>query len=222
MNKILWGIVLIAIGVIIGTNSFGLTDINIFFDGWWTLFIIVPCLIGLFDNKEKKTGDIIGLIIGVLLLLSIRDLISFDIIAKLIVPAIFIIIGLSIIFNGTVKTKVTKKVKEGKTTGVENITATFSEQRISKDDESFQGSNLNAIFGSILLDLRSANLEKETIIDASSIFGSIEILVPKDVNIIVKSTPIFGGVSNRVSKSKDNKKTIYIQAFCMFGGIDIK
>ena len=74
----------------------------------------------------------------------------------------------------------------------------------------------------MFLDLRDATLEKETILDATSVFGGIEILVPKDVNIIVKSTPIFGGVSNRVSKSKDNKKTIYIQAFCMFGGIDIK
>ena len=52
MSRILWGICFIIIGIIIGTNSFGLTNINIFFDGWWTLFIIVPCFIGLFNKKE--------------------------------------------------------------------------------------------------------------------------------------------------------------------------
>ena len=60
-NKILWGIVLITIGVMIGLNILGLTDINFFFRGWWTLFIIIiPCLIGLFnDEEEGKTGNLI-------------------------------------------------------------------------------------------------------------------------------------------------------------------
>ena len=45
-GNVLWGLVFIAIGIIIGLNSMGVTRINIFFSGWWTLFIIVPCFIG--------------------------------------------------------------------------------------------------------------------------------------------------------------------------------
>ena len=45
LSRILWGIVLIFIGVIWGLNRTGVADINIFFDGWWTLFIIVPSAI---------------------------------------------------------------------------------------------------------------------------------------------------------------------------------
>ena len=71
LSKILWGIVFIVIGIIIGLNALGVTNINIFFDGWWTLFIIIPCLIGLFDNdSEGKTGNLIGIVIGVILLPS--------------------------------------------------------------------------------------------------------------------------------------------------------
>lgn len=59
-SKMLWGIVLIALGIVIGLNALNITAINIFFRGWWTLFIIIPCLIGLFDSKsEGKTGNII-------------------------------------------------------------------------------------------------------------------------------------------------------------------
>ena len=76
-KNVLWGIILVVLGVIIGTNSLGLTDINLLFDGWWTLFIIVPCFIGLFTNSEK-TGNIIGILIGVALLLGINDIIAFD------------------------------------------------------------------------------------------------------------------------------------------------
>ena len=52
-GNVLWGIVLIIIGLIIGGNALGITDINIFFDGWWTMFIIIPCFIGLFKEEDK-------------------------------------------------------------------------------------------------------------------------------------------------------------------------
>ena len=96
-RNILWGLVLILIGLVFGGNALGITDINIFFAGWWTLFIIVPCFIGLFKENEK-TGNIIGLLIGIALLLACQDIIDFDIIAKLWFPAILICIGISIIF----------------------------------------------------------------------------------------------------------------------------
>lgn len=220
LSKVLWGIVLIVIGVIIGINSLGIAEINIFFDGWWTLFIIVPCLIGLFTEKSK-TGNIIGLVIGIALLLAIRDIINFELIAKLIVPFILVAIGLSLIFNDILKSNVTAKVKELNKNDLDNIVATFASQKILPEKE-FKGANLDAVFGGIFLDLRNAELPLETVIKASSIFGGIDIIVPKDVNVIVKSTPIFGGVSNKISNSKGNKKTIYIDALCMFGGVDIK
>ena len=47
VSGILWGIVLVAVGVILTLNAFGVANVDIFFDGWWTLFIIVPCVIGL-------------------------------------------------------------------------------------------------------------------------------------------------------------------------------
>ena len=49
ISKILWGIAFIFAGVIFALNAFGITDIEIFFDGWWTLFIIIPCLVGIFS-----------------------------------------------------------------------------------------------------------------------------------------------------------------------------
>ena len=61
------GLIFIIIGVIIGLNAFHITNIDLFFDGWWTLFIIVPCFIGII-TEENKLENIIGLIIGIGLL----------------------------------------------------------------------------------------------------------------------------------------------------------
>lgn len=220
VSRILWGVVLIILGIIIGTNSFGITHIDIFFTGWWTLFIIVPCFINLFDEKESQTGNFIGLLIGCALLLVTRGILDFEFVAKLIMPCIFIGIGLSLICSHTMKNKISEKVRLEKKNGLESIVATFSEQKVSKEGI-FKGANLDAVFGCVTLDLRQVSIEKEAVIVASAIFGSVDILVPDDVEVKVKATPIFGGVSNH-SRKGNQKKTLYIEALCLFGGMDIK
>ena len=45
LSKKLWGIVFVLFGIVLGLNALGITNINIFFAGWWTMFIIVPSLI---------------------------------------------------------------------------------------------------------------------------------------------------------------------------------
>lgn len=58
-GNILWGLVFIAIGTIWGLNALGITQINLFFEGWWTLIIIIPCFIGLFRESDK-IGNLVG------------------------------------------------------------------------------------------------------------------------------------------------------------------
>lgn len=221
-KNVLWGIILVVLGVIIGTNSLGLTDINLLFDGWWTLFIIVPCFIGLFTNSEK-TGNIIGILIGVALLLGINDIIDFDKIWTLLLPLVIVVVGLSLIFKDIFNSKVSKEIKKiNKENNKDNdYFAAFSDQNIDLNNEDFKGADLTAIFGGLKLDLRKANIDKDVVINASSIFGGIDILIPNDVNVKVKSTSLFGGVTNKKSNN-DNQKTIYINALCMFGGVEIK
>lgn len=223
IKNILWGIVLIIIGVIIGLNTMGIINIDIFFDGWWTLFIIVPCFIGLFTNKDK-TGNIIGLLVGVILLLGMQNIIDFNLIWKFLLPSIIVIIGLSLIFKNTFNSKINSEIKKlnSKNTKDNEYCATFSGQRIDFPNEEFKGATLNSVFGSITCDLREAKIKEDVVINASSVFGGIDIIVPDDVNIKIKSNSIFGGVDNKKKNNEDNKYTIYVNASCLFGGVDIK
>ena len=223
-GNILWGLVFIILGLIFGGNALGITNIDVFFDGWWTLIIIIPCLIGLF-KEENKTGNIIGLIIGVVLLLACQDLINFEIIWKLLLPTILVAIGLSIIFKDTVGGKVKEEIRKlnQNQNGANEYCATFAGQNVKFDGEEFNGANLTAVFGGIKCDLRNAVIKSNQVINCSSIFGGIDILVPEYVKIKVKSTPIFGGVSDKSKgNSKEDAPVIYINATCMFGGVDIK
>ena len=223
VKNILWGIALVVIGVIIGLNTMNVVNIDIFFDGWWTLFIIVPCFIGLFTNKDK-TGNIIGLFVGVILLLGMQNIIDFNLIWKLLLPSIIVIIGLSLIFKNTFNSKINNEIKKlnNKNTKDNEYCATFSEQRIDIPNEEFKGATLNSVFGSITCDLREAKIKEDVVINASSVFGGIDIIVPDDVNIKIKSNSIFGGVNNKKKNNEDKKYTIYVNASCLFGGVDIK
>ena len=222
LSRILWGIVLIFIGVIWGLNRTGVADINIFFDGWWTLFIIVPSAISFFEKGNNKISSLIFLIIGVLVLLEALGLFEFEILWEILLPVIVVLIGLFLIFGNKVDFNVKEKTKCLDSKDTENIFAAFGEQNVNKAGENFEKANLNAIFGSVKLDLREAKLEKETAIGAWAIFGGIEILVPKDCIVKVKGTPIFGGISNERKNNEDAKKTIYIEGYAVFGGIEIK
>ena len=164
MNKIstvLWGLVLVALGLILGLNALDITDINLFFSGWWTLFIIIPCFIGLFQNKGKL-ASFIGLCIGIFLLLAAQGIVSFELLFKLLIPAVLIAIGLGIVNNAIVSSAVQKKLKNVDKNGLESYAATFSEQKVDKTNEEFKGANLDAVFGSVVLDLQKA-INKENI-----------------------------------------------------------
>lgn len=222
-SNVLWGIVLILIGIVIALNVLNIAKIDIFFEGWWTLFIIVPSFIGLFSEHEK-VGNIIGILIGVVLLLCVRDVLDFSFVWKLIVPAIIVIIGIKLIVNGLRQNKGKEVLDQLKESGeVKSINAIFSGSDAEYKDELFKGAQVNAVFGGVKLDLRGALIEGDCVLDISAVFGGVDVFTDDNINIKINSNSIFGGVSNKKeNKSKDNPYTLYINANCLFGGVDVK
>lgn len=221
INSIIWGLVLLAVSAVLILNAFEVTSIEIFFDGWWTLFIIVPSFIGVFNDNDK-TGNIIGLLIGAFLLLACQNIIDFDIVWKLIVPVIIAVIGIKMIFGVIGGNRGFKSI-EANRNDFKTGFAAFSGQDINFDNEIFRGAELTAIFGGIKLDLRKAFFEGDAVINACCIFGGADILLPDNVNVKVNSNSLFGGIDNKKHQnSKDNLHTVYLNGTCIFGGVDIK
>lgn len=223
VGKIVLGLALIAVGVIFGLNAAGLTDINVFFDGWWTLFIIVPCAVGLVTEREK-TGNLIGIAIGVVLLLWRQGIVDLELVWKLLLPAVIVIIGVRLIvkaFSGD-KSKVilTNMYTQGRAPRV--VCAVFSGNDVNFDSQPFEGAELTAVFGGIECDLRTALFQQDCAIKVCSVFGGIDILVPDDVQVKVNTLSLFGGVSNKSRGNKNAPVTIYLTGTCLFGGVDIK
>ena len=224
VRTILWGVVLILVGVVLSLNVLGITNWDLLFDGWWTLFIIVPCVIGLFTENDK-TGNLIGILIGVLLLAGCQDWISFTLMLKLLVPVGIILVGIRMI----VRPLFDKKAKDGfKKVQAEvgqfrEYGAVFSGHDLNYAGMTFEGVKLNAVFGGMKCDLREAVIQKDAAIEVCALFGGIDILLPENVNVRVATTSVFGGVGNKHKNAGgEGTPTIYVTGLCMFGGTDLK
>ena len=222
-SNLLWGIILVAVGVILAMNALGFASIDIFFDGWWTLFIIVPCAIGLFTDYDK-TGHLIGICIGVFLLLCCQDILNFRMFWKLLFPAIIVIVGVKLILGSMLGNRGEQAFKQIQETGsVKSGAATFSGATFDYTGEVFEGARLDAVFGGIKCDLRGAIINGDCVINASTVFGGIDIYVPEGLNVKVSSNSIFGGVSGKERRNDPaNQHTLYLNATCLFGGVEIK
>lgn len=224
INRVLWGVVLVAVGVLFGLKAMNIIDFDIFFDGWWTLFIIIPSFISLITQRDK-TGSIIGLVVGVVLFLASRDIISFAMLWKLLIPAVIVIIGLCLIFKDVFNKRAKDAVKRINAEGypLKQGTAVFAGQKVNFAGNDFYGAELTAVFGGLECDLRGAVIDRDTVINVSAIFGGIDIYVPENVNIEICTTPIFGGTANKTQRARmENTPTVFINGLCIFGGVDIK
>jgi len=224
VRNILWGVALVAAGVLLGLNALELTHINIFFDGWWTVFILVPCVIGLFSEKDKM-GNIIGIIVGLLLLAGCQDWLSFDLLWKLAVPAVVVLIGLKIIFKDLFAHKVQQGFDAAQSVAgkLPQYAATFSGQKVNFAGQVFTGADMTAVFGGIDCDLRGAIINNDVPIRLTAVFGGIDVIVPAGVQVKVVSNSLFGGVSNKYQNSNvEGAPTVYVHASCIFGGADLK
>ena len=211
-RNLFWGILLIVVGILFLGRNMDWWDFSIFFDGWWTLFLIVPSVISLIRRESIGTSFLI-LVLGVLMLLASQEVIEWRTIWKVFVPLIIIVIGLSIIF-------VNRKAKEKKVrANAKEYVAIFSgvDEVINKIESDFK---ITSIFGGVELDMRDVKLDSDLVIDCFTLFGGIDIKLPKDVKVEVNGLPIFGGVENKY-RNHDAKVTVYINHTTIFGGVDL-
>ena len=209
-NSFIWGIALVLGGILFLLNNIGVFDLS--FRGWWTLFIIVPSLIGLF-HKGGIVSSLLGIFLGVLLFMGANEIISYNLVWQIFIPIVIISIGLTLLFGPR------GKLRRGKDAG--DLLAIFGGNEVKVVDE-FNGSSMIAVFGGVELDLSEAKITKDIVIDSVAVFGGNEIILPKNVKVKESGMSIFGASESTI-KEKSNKKTptVTISYVNVFGGLDI-
>lgn len=219
---ILAGICMIAVGIGYIGNVAGLWNgFTVFFRGWWTVFIILPALAGVLDNGLGSFYTA-GLLVGLVFLIAQRGLV--DSIVKLLLPTLFIYIGLRIIFrNKPFGFRRIVNADDGHAYFIPVFRSIFAPRNIKLDNE-FPGADVSSWFAPITLDLTQAKIEGDAAIRVSVIFAPVTIKINPEINLRGNKT---GGFSNYINESKNysdivNMPTLHISAGCIFSNVTIK
>lgn len=91
--------------------------------------------------------------------------------------------------------------------------------------KNFQGGDITSIFGGSEVNLTQADFTGTVVIDATAIFGGIELILPSNWEVKMEVNTIFGGVEDKRAielLAPNPDKRLLIKGICVFGGIDIK
>ena len=224
------GFSIAAIGVLWILNVTGVIGFDIFFRGWWTLLIILPCTAHLIAHPNW--GSFSGIALGAILLLQAQGYIDWSVFWKLCLAIIFIAFGIMLIFSKSGRPEswnchdsrggCSIISRDGR--NILKISSAFGEQNHRVEAEESDGADIEASFGSVRLDLRNAIFNEDVEVRVKASFAGVGIYVPKDVNVDVRSNSAFGGLNNKTAdlpRQPSPSPTILIIAPCSFAGVEV-
>ncbi len=106
-----WGVLMIVGGILLAGKILHWFEFELFFNGWWTLFLIIPSAVNFMTGQKSRSRALKGLVIGVLLLMAVQGFIEYHMLFPLLIAAFLIMKGCRMMFSGG------KALGEGKQTG---------------------------------------------------------------------------------------------------------
>jgi predicted membrane protein len=212
-------IVLIGLGVL-----FLLTENHILNarDLWrlWPLLLLIAGLAKLsHGTREDRIAGVVMIALGLVFQASELGYLPIRL-ARLwplaLVGIGFILLGKSL-FGGDRRTSTLSRSND-------NFTMFGGVEVIGSGDD-FEGTVITVLFGGYSLDLRKAVMKgNECVIDATAIFGGVDIQVPVTWNVVLQGSPVFGGYSDESlhPEGGSNAPQLIVRGTVIFGGVSVK
>ncbi|MBI2794773.1 MAG: hypothetical protein HYX66_09025 [Ignavibacteria bacterium] len=221
------GVVLVIVGTGLLLDAFGVIEFSNALSTWWPSLLMLVAIGQIVTGSGSIVGSVVLFTIGAVFQLRELDYLPGGFWSAF-WPIILILIGFSLVSSRWKKKR--NNYSQGRV-GTLNIegsridrTAFFTsvDTRVASTD--FTGGELTAVFGGIEVDLRECSIEGNVAhISLTAIFGGIELHVPPSWRVVVKGSPIFGGIDDK-SMSKPlgvDAPTLVLDATVIFGGIEI-
>ena len=226
-KRVLLGGILIILGGIFFISTWiyeNFNPWNIIFS-WGSLWLVLGVVI-LVKTDKKILGSILS---GIGLFLLLGDFIPQLSKPGIIIPIIFILLGMYIIIkkrkldSGSEFTSDSSKVNRDK---IDDVSIFGGGTKIISSSN-FQGGNITAIFGGSEINLINCQLaEGDNVLDVLCVFGGTTIILPKEWDVVINVTSILGGFSNKAIRNPsvviDQSRTLHIKGLAMFGGGEVK
>ncbi len=232
-------VLLIGVAALIKATVTGLPD---WFFGWQTFLIAMGLFFGIriYLRGGSLFAPLMAVLVGTAFLIPEID--PTIPVRRYTWPVVIILIGIYFISsNLRHRASLKDEKKKDSNRGIEDA-AIVEETVYSKEDfvhassffggtkkniisKNFKGGHITNIFGGTELYLGQADINGKAVIDTTTIFGGLKLIIPANWTVKYEAAVIFGGIEDKrnVTPVADGpEKILLIKGTVMFGGIDIK
>jgi predicted membrane protein len=226
VRRILFGILFVALGIAIIGDVAGVWDLSKYSNGWWALFIVVPGLAGIISSGFEFWN--VGLVvIGCWLYGDANNFFGDKGLSWLwLLGIMLVVLGIRVIFGSShhkykkipIDVFDDRKFSESAEDYPE-YSCVFSSQNITNKSQTLSGGKASAIFGKMVLDLRDVSIKNNITFEVNSVFGNLDVIVPKNVPVRL----VFGNYHNFAANNNFDKNAarIDLKGAAVFGQINI-
>jgi predicted membrane protein len=221
-SRIFWGLLLIVLGALFLLDQMDQLDFGDLFSRYWpAVFILIGISILLNKASDNVGAGVFFILFGALFLLVRMRVLDRSVWQFW--PVAIIAIGIWVLVKPAFG-RGGRKIPE--VTGDDlDIGLVFAGTKRRVESQSFKGGKAEVVFGSAEIDMRGARLEGgQATLSLSAVFGSIELLVPRDWQVVVEGTPVLGSIDSHKRNIPDGEKagTLRVLASAVFGSVEIK
>jgi hypothetical protein len=222
--RLIFGLAIMAWGLILTLDNFGLIDAG----RYWRLWPLLLIAIGVARLAESvrsgfRMSGFVLVLIGIALLLHNLDVVRL----KQVWPLILFFIGGGIVWKALGPGR-------GRDSACTDVAPVANSNRLDAftfmggiergtNSQAFEGGTAMAVMGGCEIDLRSASLENgKAVFDTFAMWGGVEIRVPEDWAVESHVVPLLGGFEDKTRQPADAKQRLVITGIAIMGGVGVK
>jgi predicted membrane protein len=240
LGRLIFGLSVVAFGVLFLLSNLNMIESSNYLR-YWPVVLVAFGLAKLLQPREsggRMFGFILGSV-GVFLLLKEFGKIHFDLWDFW--PAILVLMGLSIIWGALGHGRRRRSCFRGRRgvsvtiNGQENpprvdpdstmdVNSVFGGNERVVTSQDFRGGTISTIMGGCEVDFRQASISGgEAVLDISVVFGGVELRIPEDWKVVLRTSAVIGGVDDKTRKPVgEASKTLVITGNVIFGGLEVR
>jgi predicted membrane protein len=231
-GRVVIGAFIIVIGLFALLDNLHVFDSRLVQPFWPLVLVALGALRLAHDRRQRQPLFGVALmVIGAGLVLRNLGLLDFDM--RDLWPVVLILVGLSVITRGF-RQRIdgqpltpphagagTQRDEHNEHGARIDASAMMSGIVLKNDSQEFAGGEVNAVMGSVEIDLRQAAIATEAVLNVSVIMGGVEIKVPRDWSVSVNGTPMLGGIEDKTLPPLVPGKRLIIEGSVIMGGVEI-
>jgi predicted membrane protein len=224
-SQIVLGLLVIFMGLMFLLDNLDIVDFHRAISFWPMVFIIAGT-VKLCDTQTRG-GQLLGAGLaglGILMILDRMDIIDFNV--RTLWPLFLIGAGGFLLYRAITGRRMMQggslKDDLGPGSDVVDIAAIVGgfERRVGS--QNFRGGEITAVMGGCSLDMRTASIQGEAVLNVFAFWGGVTIKCPPDWTVVLQGTPIMGGFEEKTATPPDNSKRLVIRGYAIMGGVEVR